>query len=335
MKEVQKTIDVNANIKNIQCKIQKQRVVVSFDNLGYGTVTAVKFNAQAFNAFNDVVKINGREKFFFVFQDISVLPNCHCELKTALPNANIKNLVLEEYQTCYSDGYAPIYSEGGNREVTLMEFDENDDGKEMIDAIKEEFGNKIQYLPQEVEDGWICGCGNYNRSDTTICSGCRNQKDHIFKITNTDYVTDLADKYKQNQKDREREKQESKKRATKLTIRISIVVLIMLILAVPIGKLYKTLNRTTYQSEQEMKEDLQGKFAWYNENGDEYGIIIINDDRCQQRHKFSDELDAESVRNSKINWNPTEGAIYTPEQFIVTRDGNLKSDNHLYQRVVE
>ena len=106
MGETTRTVDLNAHVNNIECQIETAnniaKAVIAFDNLGYGTITAIKFSAQGFNSFGDVVKVNGQDKFFLIIQDISIEKNCHAEnLRATLPNGDIRKLILEESQICY------------------------------------------------------------------------------------------------------------------------------------------------------------------------------------------------------------------------------------------
>lgn len=79
MKSVKKVIDINAHIENLKCQIESSAggslALISFDNLGFGTVTAIKFNAIGYNSFGDVIKINGNDRFFLIIQDISIGKN--------------------------------------------------------------------------------------------------------------------------------------------------------------------------------------------------------------------------------------------------------------------
>jgi len=74
MKSTTMSYDINAHIENIKCEIVTENsnavAVISFRNLGYGDITAVKFNAIGYNSFGDIVPVGSREKFFLIIQDI-------------------------------------------------------------------------------------------------------------------------------------------------------------------------------------------------------------------------------------------------------------------------
>ncbi len=106
---VNRVIDTNAHVENLKCEIYVDRgnaiAKISFSNLGFGDITAIKFNACGFNSFGDIIFVNGREKFFLIIQDLVIAKNENAtELRAVLPDANIKKLDLEECQICYADG---------------------------------------------------------------------------------------------------------------------------------------------------------------------------------------------------------------------------------------
>ena len=109
LKSTKIEIDVNAHIENLKCDIVKQNdgayAIIAFDNLGYGNISAIKFDACGYNSFGDIVNVNGQEKFFLIVQDVDIKRNEHVtDLRAKLPNADIKKLDMQECQICYADG---------------------------------------------------------------------------------------------------------------------------------------------------------------------------------------------------------------------------------------
>ena len=122
MRTIQKTIDINAHIEELKCEINVDAgntiAKISFVNLGFGDITAIKFNACGYNSFGDIVPVDGKEKFFLIIQDVMIAKNeSATDLKAKLPNADIKKLDLEECQICYADGSVATYM--GNNCFTL------------------------------------------------------------------------------------------------------------------------------------------------------------------------------------------------------------------------
>ena len=97
MRIIKKTIDVNAHIENINSQIIAEngisKAVISFNNLSYGTITAVKFKAKGYNAFNDVIQIDGKDDFIVIIQDIHIEKNAESsKLTVKMPSNDIMEL---------------------------------------------------------------------------------------------------------------------------------------------------------------------------------------------------------------------------------------------------
>ena len=64
MKKVQKSVDLNAHICQLDYKVFTKDgnafLKLSFFNLGFGNITAIKFVAQGYNSFGDSVMVNDR-----------------------------------------------------------------------------------------------------------------------------------------------------------------------------------------------------------------------------------------------------------------------------------
>ncbi len=79
MKGTTKSYDINAHIEDIKCEIVVENgsaiAVISFKNLGYGDITAIKFNAVGYNSFGDIVAIGNKEKFYLIIQDTTIKKN--------------------------------------------------------------------------------------------------------------------------------------------------------------------------------------------------------------------------------------------------------------------
>lgn len=336
MREIQKTVDINAHITNIECKVSGDgdfsKAVISFDNLGYGIITAVKFNAQGYNSFGDTVQINGKDKFFLVIQDIRIDKNSRAaELKARIPSGDIRKLDLEECQICYADGSVSTYNGEDNREFAIQQFDGHGEEKDTLCAIKDKLGDKIQYQPQEVDCGWICGCGRYNKSEDTVCSNCNNAKAEVFKTIDAEYIAALVDEHKRKEEERrERARQEEiqkQKEQKKRNIKIGIGVVVAIALVILVGHAAIMAGRTTYASEAEMKEDLQGTYTYYNDSGKASRQIVISGDNVTYKWSYGSDMDT-TVKE----WNYKKGIVHTFEDIIVTSDGNLKSDGDLYKK---
>lgn len=331
MKTIQKIIDINAHIENLQCEINVDNgnaiAKISFANLGYGDITAFKFNACGYNAFGDIVPVNGKDKFFLIVQDIKIGKNeIVTDLKAKLPNTDMKKLDIVECQICYADGTVASYEGDNSFTFELEEID----NPEQLSALHKLYDENAKFKPKDFEQGWICSCGRFNKYDKNVCSLCKKNKTDTIKACSDENLKQLIEEYKiSEEKDkqaREAEQARLEKEKKKRNIITGIVAAVCIILAFPIGNSIIMSQRTTYSSEEEMKEALQGKYTYYR-NGSAYRQIEIKDN--QLRYIYSN---IESNHWVEIDWVPEEGKIHTFEDIIVTNEGDLKVDGELYEQ---
>ena len=79
MKRITQIIDINAHITNVKYEIVSENnnaiAIISFENLGFGVINAIKFNAKGYNSFGDIVSISDKDSFLIIIQDIMVKKN--------------------------------------------------------------------------------------------------------------------------------------------------------------------------------------------------------------------------------------------------------------------
>lgn len=335
MKESKLWIDINAHVANITCYINIDSTgptaTISFDNLGTGAITAIKFNATGYDSFGDVIQVNNRNQFFLIIQDIHIPKNSSAKgLKAKMPNSNMRKLVLEESQICYADGTLTTYMGSDIREFDVEEYTDHDKSGEIYAALKDRFGEKLFFRPKVVDDGWICGCGRFNSLDKTMCSCCNNKKSDIFQVEDDDAISKIVSdflrredwrKEYEQQAAKEKEKEEKK---PKIVIVLGVVIVGVIMLF--IGQVTGTSGRTAYATEAEMKAALQGKYTYYV--GDvAKKQIEIKGNQCRYIYQY---VDSGSWAN--IRWFPEKGKLYTFENIIVTSNGSLKVGGELYQK---
>lgn len=182
MEKVAKIIDVNAHITNIQTQVvsdsDSAKAIISFENLGYGIITAIKFNAKAYNSFGDEVLISGKNNFLIIIQDIKVKENSIAEgITVKLPNAEIRKIEIEECQICYANGDISTYDGKNEIEFELEEFTFEE--RAIRNALRDVFDEKVTYNLLENEQGWICTCGRYNGNNRDKCSMCGHSKEEV------------------------------------------------------------------------------------------------------------------------------------------------------------
>ena len=337
MKPIKKIFDINAHIDNIICTINPEGdttcALVSFNNLDYGIITAVKFNATGYNAFGDIVQINGKDKFFLIIQDIKIEKNALAkDIIIRLPHRDIRKIYLEECQICYEDGSVITY-EGKNEQCIDTEEFEGSEGEERenFEALRDVVSSEIKYLPKETENGWLCGCGRYNIGDSLVCPVCNISKEVIFKISDPHFIEDAREKHKQNESERQEkasiEAKQKEKKKRKIILLTGLGVIVAIVLAIFIGHAIILSGRTTYPSAEKMKSSLQGTYTYYDSLGNASKQIIISGNTLTYRYRYTDDW------TLTINeWDYRNGIIRTFEDLIVTKDGYIEDDGAIYRK---
>ena len=327
--------DLNAHIENIVADISKKdegsvQVHISFDNLNYGTVKAVKFFATAYNSLNDVVPVNGWNKFYLVIQDINIEPLRHAEnLVADIPNSEIRKLDLTEAQVLYSDGSIKSYDGPNIRKFEALKF--KNSSSPLVISIRDQFGEKANYIPVADDTGWVCCCGYYNDNKQDTCLRCGNHRNDVLKLQDLAYRSSLIDRH--NDKLNQIAKQKAKETRRKVLTGIIISAAAILIISASINNIILS-GRTTYSSEDEMQEAIEGTYYYYGQLGETISEIEIQGDDI--KFNFTD-LDTDPLNGKIETLNYKRGVIVTTiGDYEVTTDGDIKeihtSDPDLFER---
>lgn len=346
MRKRELKIDVNAHIMNLNCNVQVAdgvaTAIIGFENRAFGTITAVKFSAIGYNAFGDVVPVNGKESFILIVQDVTVGKMERAQdLKARLPNADIRRLELTERQVCYADGKVLAYE--GKKDTTFEIEELNLDDvteSEQRRALEDQIGTGFVNKPQEVEGGWLCGCGYVNIPGGNVCLACETPKETVFHVFTTEGMDEIIARSRRAAETRREEARKAEAEQIKATrkrnIVIAICVAVGILFAWMIGRSMVLAERTTYSSADEMRKALQGIFVEYSEiDGLADKYIVIEDDALTLTYIFNYiEADNHSYDYIISKWDYKNGVISTDggRRYTVTKDGNLKEDSELYKK---
>lgn len=344
MKKVTKTIDVNAHIVNVKVQVTTDvdgtKATISFDNLGYGVITAVKFNAKGYNSFNDVVLVNGKENFIIIIQDIRIDKNTSAtDIKVKIPSNEIKRLELEECQICYADGTVSTYRGKNEIDFELEEFTYAEQERVELNALRDVFDSKVKYNLLETEHGWICTCGRLNGLNDVSCSLCHHTKSEVKSHLSESGKKAAVEKKKvldiQRKEEAERQAKEKEKAARNKKMGIGVVAVIIITIICLISNSITMSKREIYSSEDAMRSAMQGKWTHYSED---YGLgrsamwqWVIDGDKAYQIFNSDDELDYAY----DITWNPSKGTFQIGGRTIVVEKGGrsfVEGKNEVYEK---
>lgn len=339
MKSVKKVIDINAHIENLKCQIESSAggslALISFDNLGFGTVTAIKFNAIGYNSFGDVIKINGNDRFFLIIQDISIGKNERAEnLKAKLPDGDVRKLVLEECQICYADGSVATYAGKDEREFEQEAFENIGDESIYLRALKDKLGDEFKYKPANYSEGWVCSCGRFNKKDVGICSCCKNLKTDLIAVTSEDNKAKLITDYEKKEEEQataakalaiKNERERKKKNILIALGSIATIAILVLIIRASI-----LVGRSTFSSEAEMKAAVKGTYTCYEAYESEYQLKFDGDTYTKRWIILGSDSDLES---EVYEWNYRNGTMkIVGGTAVVKSNGDIKYDGDLYEK---
>jgi hypothetical protein len=336
MKTIEKVLDVNAHIKDLQyevfCDDGIYAARIRFTNLAYGTITDIRFSAQGCNKFGDVVLVNGREKFFLVLQDINIGKNSDAiNMKAALPSDDIRSLVLEESQIHFTDGSVVTYEGKQEYTVELEIFSPIDEiEKEQAAALKYKFGHEFKYKAKEIEVAWICGCGCVNKADSDVCMSCNTKKTDAFAAFKEETLNSIVTEYRvaeENRKEAERNEVQKIKNKKEHIKNLIINGIIFAIFACIIGFFVVMAGRRIYDNEDYMRDDLQGTYTYYDKAGAPLRQLKVYGDELIYISKYLGEYITHD-----ITWYPTRGQFATFDTYTVTKNGDIKDGNMLYKK---
>lgn len=345
MNKVKSITDVNAHITNVSSEVKvvdgTAVAYISFDNRAFGTITAVKFNATGYNAFGDIVSVNGKESFILIVQDVSIEKmDSVRDLVARLPNSDIRRLELIESQICYADG--KVLSYGGKNDILIdaEELNLADAGeREQRRALEEQFGTGFVWKPQELDGGWRCGCGYVNIPGDEVCDACGASKEEVFYAFTEDGLNEAVSKYREAEECRKEAAHikdvEDAKARRKRNIFIGICVVVGIILAYWIYHASVMAGRTTYSSAEEMKSALQGTYTYYYDgySGRTANCQLkIQGDTVTLTWRSSPD---DSIDSTVKEWNYKNGTFSTFQDYIVTNTGDIKesgSSGYLFEK---
>lgn len=231
-KIVTKSVDMNANILYLKNEIvadtSKTQARIEFRNMAYGTITAVKFEVQGYNAFGDVIQIAGKPTFDIVAQDLVISPKKYAKLDSVLPSKDIRKLDLKLKQVCYANGkIVNVQPE----EIVTYELEELDGAKGQLEYeaknILEKKTAEAKCFPKRYGRDWICICGYLNKNTDAICKKCGCKQVDVFETCTEEAVSENIKWKKEQAAKRETEerirKEEEKRRLEEQRIKQELV----------------------------------------------------------------------------------------------------------------
>ena len=325
MKIIPKCVDVNAHIDNLHSRVVARGgqtlAYISFDNRGYGKLIAVKLNAAGYNVFGERIRINGRDSFIVVLQDLNIERNQSAiDVPIQLPSNEIRKLDLVEIQVRYSDGQMMTYAGPNECSYSIRGYEANQEEGYILTAIQEKYGPKFYCVPIQLQEGWVCGCGTFNPNAYDRCTYCDHNKDDAMQLADPSYFTSFLQEYVDKQNAR-RSRIEMRHKRQRHIAKVCLMVFIpMAIISVVVGLIVRhnvmMSERTIFESESAMRDAMQGTFTCFDpETGSIERSIRIDGDT------YIVSAPGGRSASSDIEWNYRAGQI---NDYIVTSDQKIR-----------
>lgn len=331
MKELTKMIDMNSHITNIQYEIVLQeseaRAKISFDNLDVGTVTAVKLMAIGYDSFGDIVSVDGKKFFFISLIDLNVDKNCFSgEIEVELPDSTIRKLKLIEYQVCYKNGEIIKYKGERIKTFNLKMFDLDclEECKQ-LEALREIFNPKTTYDFFEDSDGWVCTCGRFNEPEKMTCGLCNCSKEDVKYFLSEEgkkKAVDTKTEFDKQQKIKREHEEKVKRRENRNLLMVLVgVAIVVLLIGYHIAQSAILSSREIFETEEEMRNAIQGYWTCYLDGGDLGEIPFrqwyINGDTGS--YLYPDEKNIPDGKT--IEWYPKRGMFKVGNRKVIVKKG--------------
>ncbi len=115
-----------------------------------------------------------------------------------------------------------------------------------------------------------------------------------------------------------------------------IVCVIVLCLALVCGTLIADFvvlqDRQTYDTDEEIRDTVQGTYIHYVDHKPQYVVIITQNYLVRYRKSYTDSYWVIADNSGLIEWHPKRGAFKTDVKWILLEDGSLELDGQIYQK---
>ena len=234
MNSLKMQVDLNARITDLKYSIEKENgkitFRISFTNLYFDVIKAIKFKILAYNSFDEQIRNENEDYFIVTEQDLNVKPGqSTSSVSFKSPNDEIRRITICPFKICYSDGKI-IDSETPNIVEYSVEALEENTGTTSLDSEASQLELLRKLNPKSIcyplmnEKYYICSCGYYNLINNEKCICCGFEKQELFTKCTEESISKQIEQIKI-----EKEKEElNQKKIAKITL----IILLSLILFV-------------------------------------------------------------------------------------------------------
>lgn len=204
-------------------------------------------------------------------------------------------------------------------EYDVEEFDlSNEEEKMKLEALKQVNSATVN-MPLELENGWVCLCGQYNAGDGSYCGKCRAEKAVVFDCIKEENLENLVSEYQQKSAEKKIKAEKMKKQGLIIGVAGGIALILLICL---ITNFCIINSRRTFTSAENMSDALQGTWTCSSLK------LKIDGDKGTTLSSGSTSGDSEDIK-----WHPIRGYFkYAGQKFVVKKDGTLKQSSNEYKK---
>ena len=176
---------------------------ISFRNLNQGVISAVILELQGFDSFNELIKVDGNDKFTCRIQDLngqlgSSFKNMYPVL---LPKKDIRKLDITVKEVSFNGGKFIYKNEANKIEVEVENIKDEDE----IKALRKHTQDGICYA-KECNNLWVCVCGRPNHENVKKCVRCGLDKEYVFTALSREKILEEIKEEKRIEEEEEKER---------------------------------------------------------------------------------------------------------------------------------
>ncbi len=245
-----RTLDINARVTEFAYSInthgESKTLDISFKNLNYGIITAIRMVLKAKDSFGDTVLFGDVDEYEIKRADLNIKPGNKASLSVEVGQYDIKIPDLKITQIVYSSGEIFDVKNPEIVEYEIERFSGNWSNEDHFDRYALDYINEYNSdaicIPSSHPNGWICSCGYLNLKDEAKCRKCSKDRDtQLNKYSKNELKSAVERRERkeiEEQEERERlkklEEEKRAKRNKRITIGIVVAVAVIVIIIIAI-----------------------------------------------------------------------------------------------------
>jgi len=176
--------------------------------------------------------------------------------------------------------------------------------------------------PEQLDDEWVCMCGNHNSNEILKCNNCGKEKDSVFKICSDSEIINWIEKEKiQNQSIANEQKKKKIKKILKVTSAIILYIVIVIIIY--------NMRFVHYKSVEDQRTAFAGSWTECGLSENQHGLSIVFDYNTVSKVSLGF-----AIGYNIKEWNSLDGSVTCERgvSFRMRPDGTITDGKSNYKK---